>query len=154
MNEITIRPLTPADLRAVSALETAVYGSGGYRSLSFRQLYDLCPRLMWVAEADSGQVIGHVCGAIAHGGQVGWIMNFAVQAHYRRQGIGRRLVEKGIEQLFAAGVQSITVTAEAENSAAISLYKALGFRQVRREDDYYGDGLERVVFEYHQEEQG
>lgn len=145
-HDIAIRQFTLADLEQVTELETVVYGSGGYGAIVFRQLYDLFPSLLWVA-ADGPKVIGHVCGAIAAGGEIGWILNFAVQAHYRRQGIGLRLLQKGIVQLLAAGVRTVRITAETENHAALRLYRTLGFREVGLEGNYYGDGLDRLVFE-------
>ncbi|GIV81187.1 MAG: hypothetical protein KatS3mg051_0541 [Anaerolineae bacterium] len=75
--------------------------------------------------------MGHLCAAVGQGGQVGWILNAAVLAHYRRQGVGRRLMEQGMAELRAAGVQRVLVTAEPENEAALRLYEKLGFRRMR-----------------------
>ncbi|MEW6254134.1 MAG: N-acetyltransferase, partial [Planctomycetota bacterium] len=80
-------------------------------------------------------------------GQVGWILNTAVLAHYRRQGIGRMLMEHGVAALRAAKVRRILVTSEPENVAAIRLYEKLGFRAARTEADYYGDGCDRLILE-------
>jgi len=97
---------------------------------------------------DGPKVVGHVCGAVALGGEVGWILNLAVLAHYRRQGIGLRLVKTEIDQLRAAGVKRIKITSEPENLAAIKLYARLGFHEVSLERDYYRDGLDRLILEY------
>ncbi len=150
--EIVLRPFSPGDLAQVAAVEDSVYASAGYRTIFFRQLYDLASSLLWVAE-DDGRVVGHVCCAVAAGGSLGWILNLAVLAHYRRQGIGQRLLAKGIEQLRAAGVGCIMITAEAENSTAQRLYHRLGFTPVGTGANYYGDGQDRTIFEYRVKEQ-
>ncbi|MEP0764897.1 MAG: GNAT family N-acetyltransferase [Chloroflexota bacterium] len=147
-HDITVRPFTPRDLAQCTDVEQAVYGSGAYSRYFFRQLHDLNPALVWVAEdRRTGKIVGHLCAAIGQGGQVGWILNTAVLAHYRRQGIGRLLMERGVAELCAAKVRRMLVTSEPENVAAIRLYERLGFRAVRTEADYYGDGCDRLILE-------
>ena len=146
---VAIRLFTPADLAQCTEVEQAVYGSGAYSTYFFRQLHDLFPSLIWVAEdRRTGKIVGHLCAAVGEGGRDGWILNAAVQAHYRRQGIGQRLLEQGIAQMVALGVARIRVTSEPDNVAANRLYEQLGFRAVGAEADYYGDGQDRLIFEY------
>lgn len=146
--DVIIRLFSPADLAQCTQVEHAVYGSGAYSTYFFRQLHDLFPSLLWVAEdRRTGKIVGHLCAAVGLGGQVGWILNAAVLAHYRRQGIGRRLMEQGMAQLRAAGVQRVLVTSEPENEAALRLYEKQGFRVLRTEPDYYGDGCDRLILE-------
>ncbi len=146
--EVIVRLFTPVDLLPCTEVERAVYGSGAYSTYFFRQLHDLFPRLLWVAEdRRTAKIVGHLCAAIGQGGQTGWILNTAVLAHYRRQGVGQRLMAQGMAELRAAGVQRVLVTAEPENEAALRLYGKFGFQPVRLEPDYYGDGCERLVLE-------
>jgi ribosomal-protein-alanine N-acetyltransferase len=144
--DITIRQFTPADLVEITALEKSVYGSGAYSTFFFRQLHDLFPTLLWVAE-DDGKLVGHVCGAVTLGGRVGWVLNTAVLAHYRRQRIGQRLLERCLEELRAAGVERIRTTSEPENVAVIRLYEKLGFHKIGVGENYYGEGSDRFLFE-------
>ena len=46
---------------------------------------------------------------------------------YRRQGFGRRVVEAGIQQAFANGVQRINLQVYIPNGPALELYKSIGF---------------------------
>lgn len=146
MTDIIIRPFTPDDLLDVIDVEKNVYGSAAYLPLFLRQLYDLFPNLIVVAQANQF-VIGHICGAIAGDGKTGWILNVAVVARYRRQGVARRLFQTVIDSLWAAGVERIKITAEYDNHHVISLYEVFEFRQIGTETDYYGDGRDRVIFE-------
>jgi ribosomal protein S18 acetylase RimI-like enzyme len=145
--DFVIRQFTPGDLLDVIEIEEGVYGSGAYRPLFLRQLYDLFPTLIWVAEAD-GRIVGHLCGAIAEDRQTGWIVNAGVLARYRRQGIGRALLERGLASLVAEGAERVKITADESNEPAIRLYKNTGFQQIGMGADYYGDGRDRLIFEY------
>jgi ribosomal-protein-alanine N-acetyltransferase len=100
-----------------------------------------------VAEAD-GRIVGHLCGAVAEDRQTGWIVNAGVLARYRRQGIGRALLEHGMTSLIAAGVKTVKITADESNQPAIRLYTDMGFQQIGMGADYYGDGRDRLIFEY------
>ncbi len=144
--EVTLRRLTVADLKAVAEIERKVFGSGGYQLLAIRQLFDLFPSLVWVAADTGGKVVGHVFGAVAEGGETGWILNFGVLAHYRRTGTGTRLLETLIEQLIAAGVLRIQTTAEVDNDDAKRIYGRLGFAPTEIVTDYYGDGTDRQMY--------
>jgi ribosomal-protein-alanine N-acetyltransferase len=145
--DFVIRQFARDDLLDVIEIEEGVYGSGAYRPLFLRQLYDLFPALIWVAEADA-RIVGHLCGAIAEDRQTGWIVNAGVLARYRRQGIGRALLERGVASLLAAGAGRIMVTADESNAPAIRLYTDLGFQEIGQGADYYGDGRDRLIFEY------
>lgn len=145
--DVTVRQFTLDDLLPVADVERKVYGSGGYQPLAIRQLYDLFPALVWVAADADGTVVGHAFGAVAQDTTIGWILNFAVIAHYRRSGTGTRLLQALIEQLATAGVQRIRTTAETHNADAVRLYTKLGFTQAGTGANYYGDGTERLIFE-------
>ena len=147
MIDFVIRQFERGDLLDVIEIEEGVYGSGAYRPLFLRQLYDLFPALIWVAAAD-GRIVGHLCGAVAEDRRTGWIVNAGVLARYRRQGIGRALLEHGMTSLVAAGVETVMVTADESNQPAIRLYTDMGFQQIGVEADYYGDGRDRLIFEY------
>lgn len=144
---VIIRTFEPADLPSLIALERSVYGSGAYSYYFFRQLYDLFPRLVWVADRD-GAIVGHVCGAIAQDRATGWILNLAVQAHFRRQGVGARLIAQVIDHLRQGGVQVIYSTLHPENEPGIAAFKRLGFVQVAVGENYYGDGVDRLILAY------
>jgi ribosomal-protein-alanine N-acetyltransferase len=148
LQDTIIRPFTPADMGACTEVEKAVYGSATFRPIFFRQLYDLSPLLLWVA-VDGTKVVGHVCGALSEGGQVGWMLNLAVLAHYRRQGIGERLLRTELDALWRAGSQTIKTTADVDNHSTMKLYEKIGFQRIGMESNYYGNGLDCVIFELH-----
>lgn len=70
-------------------------------------------------------------------GDSGWIGNLLVQPEYRRQGLARRLMQTSIDQLDAAGVSSIWLTASDEGAP---LYGNLGFHPVDHIERWVGKG--------------
>jgi len=144
--EVDIRPFTPADLGQCTEVEQAVYGSGAYSTYFFRQLYDLhlvCGARRWLQGGLDSQ-----CGGAGPLPEAGHWPEVARKGCRARQGIGQRLLEKGVEQLLAFNVRRIRVTSEPDNTAANRLYEKLGFRAIGVESDYYGDGADRLIFEF------
>ena len=62
-----------------------------------------------------------------------------VAANFRRAGIGRALCTAAIQWAFSQGAAEMTLEVRAASLGAIALYRELGFRQVGRRADYYGN---------------
>jgi ribosomal protein S18 acetylase RimI-like enzyme len=67
-----------------------------------------------------------------------WIVALAVDAQYRRQGIGRRLLTAAFERAGARGARSFHLSVQVENTGAIALYESLGFEVRERQLGSYG----------------
>ena len=68
----------------------------------------------------------------------------AVRPAYRRQGLGRHLVEWLSASATTAGIFRINLELRAGNSAALAFYQRLGFEQLGEEPGYY-QGKEAAV---------
>ena len=73
------------------------------------------------------------------------ILNIAVNKKYREQGLATMLLKK-IEQIFGCG-KLMLLEVRVSNSAAMSLYKKLGFKELYRRKNYYPDGEDAIVME-------
>ncbi len=74
---------------------------------------------------DLDAVVGAIlCG---HDGRRGYVHHLAVDPDYRRQGIGRTLVEKGIAALRACGIQKCHLFIFKVNSAGIAFWDQIGW---------------------------
>ena len=73
----------------------------------------------------------------------------AVLPEYRRQGLGRKLVEEMLRRIAAkektAGKKRIFLEVRAENTPAIRLYAGCGFQEIDRRRHYYHDPEEDAV---------
>ena len=98
---------------------------------------------LWIVAMDSGKLAGYVGSQSV----LGWadMMNLAVDPDYRKQGIGRRLVEELICRLKEDEVTCLTLEVRASNDPAISLYKSMGFTEVGRRPGYYHNPKEDAL---------
>jgi [ribosomal protein S18]-alanine N-acetyltransferase len=73
------------------------------------------------------------------------INNVAVRAHYRRQGIGRVLLNRIVEQAGRLGVKTAFLEVRHGNIAAQALYEQCGFKAIARRSNYYANPTEDAV---------
>ena len=89
--------------------------------------------LFFVGTIDNRIVATAMAG---YDGHRGWIYYLAVDPDYRRQQIGRRIMEKAESALKALGCSKINLQVRTSNQAVISFYERLGFS----DDDVIGLG--------------
>ena len=65
------------------------------------------------------------------------ILTIAVDVRARRGGVGRALLAHHIARLAGLGVRALFLEVEAENAAALALYRAYDFLEVGRREGYY-----------------
>ena len=129
------------DLRRLAAIQKASFRPGLAYSLSGLSMLSIFPGVVFlVARTDARPVAGCVI-ADRHRGNVR-IMNLAVEAAARRQGIGAALL-RGVEAAFPAG--DIVLMAEEWNTGAQALYAREGFQRSGTTRDYYGKGRHGVL---------
>ncbi len=93
------------------------------------------PLSLWLVALDGDRVVGYVGSqSVLDGADV---MNLAISAQYRRQGIARKLMLLLQERLREKGVFMLALEVRVSNTAAISLYESMGFCQVGRRPRYY-----------------
>ena len=87
-----------------------------------------------IVAADAGKLIGYAMFQseiktpleISH--KVGYIADLYVRPDYRRQGVGRQLLESCVSGVKSKGVTDLQLRVWCMNKRAIALYKQLGFR--------------------------
>ncbi len=74
---------------------------------------------------------GNIIGAIltGHDGRRGYISHTAVSPAYRRQGIGKQMVEAALKALKAQGINKVNLVAFAHNKKGNDFWEKLGFTQ-------------------------
>lgn len=86
---------------------------------------------VWVA-VDNNKVIGYLAGSIGEKPSyvttsLAELDNFYIEKEYRRQGIGKKLVEEFKQYCINNQIQEIKVTANAKNTNARAFYENNGF---------------------------
>lgn len=142
------RPYTPQDFDQLYALEERCFEPPSRFSRSYmRQLVNRSNGATWIAEED-GQMAGF---AIVEWNQepdkvVAYIQTIEVADEQRGCGVGRELLLRIEGSARYAGAGMIWLHVETENTAAIRLYEAQGYRCEGRNENYYPLG--RAAFIY------
>ena len=125
----------------IAALEAACFSAPWSEKSVESELTN--PLSLWLVAVDGDVVAGYV-GSQTVMGEAD-MMNLAVGQAYRRQGIGRRLVEELVRHLRSAGTHSLTLEVRASNDPAIALYNNMGFLQVGKRPNYYSSPKEDAL---------
>jgi [ribosomal protein S18]-alanine N-acetyltransferase len=73
------------------------------------------------------------------------INNVAVRESYRRQGVGRDLLNHILEEGRRFGVPTVFLELRAGNRSALALYEKCGFRVTARRKKYYSEPVEDAL---------
>ena len=153
-----VRPAEPGDAAELVALGTEVgrepegwlIGSNGWRGVVEERRYLRALRrydhaAVFVAE-DEGRIVGRLSiardqhPASYHVADLGLMVATA----YRRQGIGRALLEAAVGWARGAGVRKLELHVLPHNEPAIKLYESFGFEREGYRKAHYRRGGEYV----------
>ena len=127
---------------SVAAIEKECFGRDAWSERSVAGELDNALAL-WLVAVENGAVAGYV-GSQTVCGETD-MMNVAVTADYRRQGLGEKLVLALVEELKAMGSQCLTLEVRDSNTPARTLYEKLGFAEVGRRPRYYQNPKEDAL---------
>ena len=129
-----IRVMKASDVPQVAALERACFSDPWPKPVLARELENELS--LWLVAAEGETVLGYV-GSQTVLGEAD-MMNLAVGAEHRRQGIAAALVNALCAALRTEkDAVQLTLEVRDSNEAAIRLYAALGFAQIGRRPNYY-----------------
>jgi len=140
---VQLRPISEVDFAEFTAAFNLAYSDyfvpikmtqPAFRSLFERD--DIAPDASVVA-IQNGQIIG--TGLLGIRGRAGWIGGMGVIPVWRRNGVGRQMMQYLIEQARARGLDLIDLEVIEANQGAWQLYHSLGFENWR-----YLLALERI----------
>ena len=138
---IQLIPMDNRHVAQVAALEKQCFSDPWSESSVASELSN--PLSAWLVAMDGDVLAGYVGSQSVMGESD--MMNIAVDAHYRRQGIAQALVEALVAQLKEKGNHSLTLEVRISNQPAIALYEKLGFAQVGKRPNYYRNPKEDAL---------
>ncbi len=142
---LTICPMTEADLDAVLAIETVSYPLPWSRTHFLDELGS--PHAFPLVALDQdGKLVGYICPMLVI--DEGHILNVSVDPARRGKGIGRLLVEKVLAECRDGGAEFVSLEVRPSNVDAIALYKGMGFVETGRRKRYYENGEDALLMEY------
>ncbi|MHA1608226.1 MAG: ribosomal protein S18-alanine N-acetyltransferase [Candidatus Freyarchaeota archaeon] len=116
----------------------------------FQHILERFPKAFIVAEVN-GEVVGYMMNRIEKGMssfnpspfkllKKGHVVSIAVLPAYRRMGIGKKLMERGLKAMREYGAEEVILEVRVSNDPAIKLYTLMGFTIVKTLKGYYHDG--------------
>jgi ribosomal-protein-alanine N-acetyltransferase len=130
--DAVIRPMTETDVPSVGAVERAAYQFPWSEGI-FRD----CVRVGYECRVATLEHAVIAYSVMSVGAGESHILNLCVAEDFRGRGIGKRLLSYMVERAAALGMDEAFLEVRPTNSAAISLYRSLGFEQVGVRRGYY-----------------
>jgi ribosomal-protein-alanine N-acetyltransferase len=131
------------DLRAVAAIERAVFPDPWSHGMFVAHLRYAPPEMFLVAEDATGEVIGYALTRTVI--DEAELLNIAVAPGARRRGTGVRLLRAAMETCRAHGAEVMLLEVRESNVAARTLYERHGFVPVGRRVGYYHSPREDAI---------
>ena len=138
---ITLRPITTADLDEILAIERSCFAYPWSPGFFRQELQVACARSI-LAEVN-GQIVGYV---------LFWLLpdaidihNIAVHTGHRRRGIARLLLSRVVSEARRQSVVRVMLEVRRSNLPAQKLYESLGFFSTGVRKGYYSDNGEDAL---------
>lgn len=93
------------------------------------------PKGVFVAEIGD-RIVGYITTFSDRQSGIGFIPNLAVDESERGKGIGRRLIQHGLDHFREQGLSHARIETLAQNAVGQALYPSLGFVEVARQIHY------------------
>ncbi|MBY4797256.1 tRNA (adenosine(37)-N6)-threonylcarbamoyltransferase complex transferase subunit TsaD [Collinsella sp. AGMB00827] len=145
---LQVRPMAASDAEAAACLDQAAFADASHSSWTAPQfLSELAehansPRSWWVAH-DDGELIGLAGGMVVEAELE--ILDVVVRLSHRRQGVARRLLAQVSYDAQMLGCTTASLEVDANNTDATALYASLGFKEVGRRPNYYGQASDALI---------
>lgn len=144
MTSHAARLLTPSDARDMATIHAESFapphGTGGWPALEMARHIqkDMCLGI----ESD-GRLAAFIILSVV--GDQAEILTIATAQAYRRNGLGRDLLQQTVPMLRARGVTELFLEVAEDNDGAIALYRQTGFVPMGRRIGYYKRERGRVA---------
>jgi ribosomal-protein-alanine acetyltransferase len=141
----TIRAAEAGDLDALMALERESYPDDAWSpELMAAELAN--PHGYYLVAIDESGAVAGYAGLLAPVGTgQGDIQTVTVASTARRQGLGRRLLERLLAEAARRGAEELFLEVRHDNVAAQTLYRDLGFVEIGVRRNYYGHGVDALT---------
>ncbi len=134
---VRIRPFVPNDIPAVASIVREALREN-YPTSLYLDIHRWWRDGFLIAEVN-GHPIGFLAAVISSDGQARILM-FAVSSGWRRQGIGRQMMDAFIQSCVMRGIRRIELEVRVSNEEAIRFYKRYGFELTTVLPKFYTDG--------------
>lgn len=142
-SRVSIETATWRDLNHLRQLEKACFPKDAWPLLDLIGILTF-PSVVRLKATAEQQMVGFIAGEMRKAEKTAWIATVGVIPEYRRQGIGKTLLQLCEERLEA---EKISLNVRVSNTAAVRLYESFGYRRAGLWPRYYEDGEDALVME-------
>ncbi len=135
---VNLRAAAERDVDALARLDAAVFGSQAWPRQAWWETVCLSGWTSLVHEQDGRLAAAMV---LVEAVPVAYLASVAVDAAYRRRGLGRALVREAVRRSATAGARWLSLEVDSDNASALRLYRDEGFGVLRR---FVEDGRHRL----------
>jgi [ribosomal protein S18]-alanine N-acetyltransferase len=139
---VTLRPATPADVPALTALENVLFGADAWSQAAVLGEVE-GPGRHAVVAVDDGEVVGYAVTMRSE--DLVDLQRIGVRPDRRRQGIARTLLDEALAHARDQRATRMLLEVSARNTDALAFYAAADFVEIDRRRRYYRDGSDAVV---------
>lgn len=140
MKEIQIVPFAEQHVADIAKLEQLCFADPWTEDGLREELDNTCARFLTAVD-ETGTVAGYIgCHTVL---DEGYIANVAVSPDFRRQGIGKKLVQALLAQ--SPDLSFVTLEVRVSNDPAIQLYTGCGFQPVGTRKNFYSHPTEDAL---------
>jgi ribosomal-protein-alanine N-acetyltransferase len=139
---LTLRPPQAGDIRALAEAESECFDDPWPERYFSSEI--LAPARFHRLLVDaSGRLVAYLFTA--------WqyldlhVLKVATRPAYRRQGLGRRLMTIAEQHAAEMAGETVTLEVRTSNSAAIAMYRSMGYEQVGVRGAYYADLSDALI---------
>lgn len=135
------------DLPVVVAMEREVYPTDAWSVGQFKEELANVPRnrLYIVAVNESNEIVGYAGAFTPDIGIDAEVLTLTVSLNYRRQGIGRSMLDQLTAWAQERNAPAIYLEVREGNEEASPLYLSAGFQPISTRHNYYSLGINAVV---------
>lgn len=136
-----LEKMTSAHIDGVCKIEEACFAHPWSRQSVESELAN--ENSVFIVAVEGEKVIGYIGMSVVI--DEGYIFNVAVDADFRRKGVGTALINELVTYGKKNDLCFITLEVRESNQAAISLYSDFGFIKVGERKNYYSDPAENAI---------
>jgi [ribosomal protein S18]-alanine N-acetyltransferase len=131
---VSLRSVSRADLEPLARLHLQCFAEDAWDAAALASILAMKGAEARLAE-EGEQTLGLLFAVIL--GEEAEILTLGVGPWARRRGVARRLLDDLFARARALGARRVVLEVAADNSAALALYEAAGFRTVGLRHGYY-----------------
>lgn len=137
----------PEEVTTLAAMDLAEWGDWANALPLYRQLIDILPSNVLVARNLQDDILGFALILHNSDNQEGWLLSIDVPLKFRGLTVGKTLLKQALITLKSKQCKKVTAIISPENAVSLKLFTKAGFREIKREENYFRDGTPQLRLE-------